>query len=345
MSKHVLGTQLLNSPYKLIAADINMSNTITTFDMIQLRKLILNIQTEFTNNTSWRFVETAYNFPQPTNPWYETFPELINENNLSTDIVDADFVGVKIGDVNGSAQANALSADDRTLNGIFNLEVENISLKAGNTYTVAVTASELVEGFQGTLALNGAELLDIEYGMAQAQNFGLRYADQGMITMSWNGNSGEWPFAPNAQDVLFSLVLRATADVMLSEVLAIGSRYTVAEAYKDDNTMDVGIQFRSGMAAQAIFELYQNTPNPFQAETLIGFNLPVYGEATLTISEVSGKVVSIIKIDASAGYNTIKVTKEMIQDLSGGQTGATGVLTYTISVGEYTATKTMVVVR
>ena len=99
--------------------------------MIQLRKLILNIDTEFTNNTSWRFVDAAYSFPVATNPWFEAFPELINENNLASDILDADFVGVKIGDVNGNAQANALAGDDRTLNGQFNFVAENISMKAG----------------------------------------------------------------------------------------------------------------------------------------------------------------------------------------------------------------------
>jgi hypothetical protein len=361
MSKHILGTQLLDSPYKLIAADINMSNTITTFDMIQLRKLILNIETAFTNNTSWRFVETAYSFPQPTNPWYEVFPELINENNLNTDILDADFVGVKIGDVNGSAQANALSVDDRSLKGIFKLEVENISMKAGNTYTVAVTASELVEGFQGTLALNGAELVDIEYGELQAQNFGLRFVDQGMITTSFNSEF-------TADDVLFSLVIRATQDAELSEVLSInsaanGRNYTAAEAYTlpregdvsaepiQSELMDVGINFSNGVEeqaraearAEARFELYQNIPNPFEAETLIGFTIPDSDsnqnvKATLTISEISGKVLAVITTDASAGYNTITVTREMIQY-------ATGVLSYTLSSGEYTATRTMVVVR
>ncbi|MEL6837612.1 MAG: hypothetical protein AAFP77_31675, partial [Bacteroidota bacterium] len=132
MSKHILGVQPLDSPYKRIAADVNNSQTISTLDLIQLRKLILNIETEFQNNTSWRFVDASYNFPQPANPWFELFPELINENDLLADILNADFVGVKIGDVNGSVQANALANDDRNLNGEFNFAVENGSLVAGN---------------------------------------------------------------------------------------------------------------------------------------------------------------------------------------------------------------------
>lgn len=50
----------LNSPYKMIAADANNSRSITTFDIVTLRKLILGIDTVFTNTDSWRFVPADY---------------------------------------------------------------------------------------------------------------------------------------------------------------------------------------------------------------------------------------------------------------------------------------------
>ncbi|MEO0728725.1 MAG: hypothetical protein AAFZ63_29585, partial [Bacteroidota bacterium] len=143
ISQHVLNVNPLDSPYKMIAADANRSNTITTLDLIQIRKLILNITTEFPNNTSWRFVDQDHDWTDVTNPWVDVFPELISENDLAGDLLDADFVGVKIGDVNGSAQANALASDDRNLEGIFHLQAEDIALKAGNTYTVAITGENL----------------------------------------------------------------------------------------------------------------------------------------------------------------------------------------------------------
>jgi len=43
ISRHILGMQNLNSPYKLIAADVNNSGSITTFDIVHLRKLVLQI--------------------------------------------------------------------------------------------------------------------------------------------------------------------------------------------------------------------------------------------------------------------------------------------------------------
>jgi hypothetical protein len=295
--------------------------------------LILNIDTQFGNNTSWRFVDAAYSFPVATNPWFEAFPELINENNFSADILDANFVGVKIGDVNGNAQANALAGDDRTLNGQFNFEVENVSVKAGNVYTVAFTGADMasVTGFQGTLNLNGAELVDIEYGAATAENFGLRYAAEGQITTSWNGKA-------TSEDVLFSLVIRPTADADLSDIINVSSRYTAAEAYGNGNTMNVGVNFSNGEVAAAGFEMFQNTPNPFAVETLIGFNLPQDAEVTLTINDASGRVLTVLRGDYAAGYNTINVSKSQVQ-------GATGVLSYTVTAGEFTATKTMIAVK
>jgi hypothetical protein len=332
MSKHILGVQPLNSPYKLIAADVNNSGSVSTLDMIQLRKLILNIDTQFASNTSWRFIPAGYNFPVASNPWFTEFPEVANFNNFAASQV-VSFVGVKVGDVNGSAQANALSGDDRTLNGQFNFNVANTSVKAGNVYTVAFTGADMasVEGFQATLALNGAELVDIEYGVATAENFGTRFAGEGMITTSWDGKA-------TANDVLFSLVIRATVDAELSDVIGVSSRYTAAEAYANGNTMNVGVNFSNGQVAVAGFEVYQNTPNPFSAETVIGFNLPQDASAMVTISDASGRVLSTVRGDYAAGYNTVKLTKEMIQ-------GATGVLTYTVTAGEFTATKKMIAVK
>ena len=332
MSKHILGVAPLNSVYKRIAADVNRSQTITTLDMIQLRKLILNIDTEFANNTSWRFVDAAYVFPNLTNPWAEEFPELINENNLSSNVLNANFIGVKIGDVNGSAQANLLSGDDRSLEGQLNFSVENVSLKAGNVYTVAFTAGELAAGYQGTLALNGAELVDIEYGVATAENFGLRFVSEGMITTSWNETNSQLV----ATDVLFSLVLRATQDAELSEVVQVNSRYTAAEAYQNDNALNLGINFSNGSVTAAQFELFQNTPNPFQGETMISFSLPTDESVTLTISDISGRAVKVIKGDYPAGYHKVTLTK---QELASG----TGVYTYTVVAGAYTASRKMIV--
>ncbi|WP_367391124.1 HYR domain-containing protein [Lewinella sp. LCG006] len=354
ISKHILNIDPLDSPYQRLAADVNNSETITTLDLIQVRKLILNITTEFTNNTSWRFIPASYVFPNELNPWQETFPELININNLSAAQLNADFIGVKTGDVNGNAQANALAGDDRTLNGIFYLEAEDIDLKAGNTYTVAFTGEDLanVQGFQGTLQFIGMELINMEYGAATSENFGLRYVNEGAITMSYNDNGGDSDAmhlvaTTTTTDHLFSLVLRASEDAKLSELLQVNSRYTIAEAYREGTLTDFGLSFSGTAHRQGEFVLYQNVPNPFTEGTMIGFDLPAAATATITIRDAKGALIRVIEGDYGAGYHTVNVTKQMINS-------TTGVLSYTIEArlangeaeqaGDYRATKQMIVV-
>ncbi|KAA3632169.1 MAG: hypothetical protein DWQ02_15160 [Bacteroidetes bacterium] len=103
IQKHILGIQPLDSPYKMIAADVNNSGSISISDVIQLRKLILGNLEALPDNSSWRFIDASYVFPNPSSPWVVPFPEEIKINNISEDEFHLNFIGIKIGDVNGSA--------------------------------------------------------------------------------------------------------------------------------------------------------------------------------------------------------------------------------------------------
>jgi hypothetical protein len=101
--RHILNIEILDSPYKLIAADINKSGSVTTFDIVEIRKVILLINPTFPSNTSWRFVDASYAFPNPGNPFSAPWPESITVNNVTGDLLNLNFIGIKIGDVNNSA--------------------------------------------------------------------------------------------------------------------------------------------------------------------------------------------------------------------------------------------------
>jgi hypothetical protein len=55
----------------------------------------------------------------------------------------------------------------------------------------------------------------------------------------------------------------------------------------------------------------------------------------LTLRDVAGRLISVQEIDAAAGLNTVELTNIR----------ASGVLTYTLTAGAFTATKKMVVVK
>ncbi|HMQ89561.1 MAG TPA: T9SS type A sorting domain-containing protein, partial [Flavilitoribacter sp.] len=139
-------------------------------------------------------------------------------------------------------------------------------------------------------------------------------------------------------DVLFTLVVRAMADADLSDVLAISSRYTQAEAYgQDDELMDLGFRFSNGLIAEMPFELYQNEPNPFNDRTVIAFQLPEAAQAEITVHDASGRVLRLIRGDFAKGYNRLTLSRNDFGN-------ATGILYYTVTAGEHRDTKKMMVI-
>jgi hypothetical protein len=96
-ARHILGVQSLSSPYEIIAGDVNLSQTFTTFDLIQMRKVILNIESAFLAG-SWRFVDASFQFPEPDNPLnvLETAAVAVQ---LDTDVTALDFIGIKMGNL------------------------------------------------------------------------------------------------------------------------------------------------------------------------------------------------------------------------------------------------------
>ena len=122
--------------------------------------------------------------------------------------------------------------------------------------------------------------------------------------------------------------------------MAITSDVTAAEAYDASlNISDVklGVRTERGVVETGVFELYQNTPNPFAKETVVSYRLPEAGIAKLSIYDVTGKVLRVYEMQGAKGMNTFKVQKS---DLN-----AAGVLYYQLDAANHTATKRMVVIE
>jgi hypothetical protein len=336
ISKHILGVQSLGSAYKVIAADANKSNGVTTADLVELRKLILQVIPNFSNNTSWRFVDKKFVFPNPAKPFDTQFPEVVSINNITSDQLAADFVAVKTGDVNGNAQPSLVGGnEDRNATGTLAFAIDDKKLVAGEEYTVEFKAQGFdVLGYQFTLNFDRSalEFVQVNPAIAGTENFGLTMLDKGAITTSWNDNNTRL----NNGEVVFSLVFKATKEVSLSEALNVNSRYTQAEAYqRNGELLDVQLAFNGNKVAVG-FELYQNTPNPFSTSTIVGFNLPEAATATLTITDVSGRLVKMVNGDFAKGYNEIRLER---RDLP-----VTGILYYQLDTPMNSATKMMLLI-
>jgi len=329
INKHILGLEPLSSPYKMIGADANNSRSITTFDIVELRKLILGIYTELPNNTSWRFVDAAYSFPNPANPFQEIFPETKQIANMQNNMMGQNFVSQKVGDVNGNAVTNSLTNTEDRTSGTLLFDVQDRQVKAGESFTVNFRAAERVMGYQFTMYFPNLEVTDVKAGAdMKLDNFGIFNSDHALTTSFDNEHAvGE-----------FSVTFRSKASGMLSEMLTVSSRITKAEAYdlnREPQAVALRFNGQNGSTISGLgFELYQNQPNPWMNKTQVGFYLPEAAEATLTIFDETGRTLFTQKGDFGKGYNAIGIERALVN--------TTGVLYYKVETATDSAVKKMI---
>ncbi|MBP6794249.1 MAG: T9SS type A sorting domain-containing protein, partial [Saprospiraceae bacterium] len=354
-------TESLKSPYKMIAADVNNDKDITAIDLVELRKLILGIYDKLPESTSWKFVPKSYVFIDAGNPWAYPTQEVLTEMK---DQMVKDFVGIKIGDVNASAVPHSLMGTEvrSTETGLI-FEVEDRLFRAGESVRVEFRSPNFagVSGFQGTLSTkykegngsqstspsgvggkNGVQTLMFESISTEGQlalndkNVGLRYANEGLLTMSWNTKTG---IDIDSKSILFSMNFVAVQDGKLSEVLRIGSQRTKAESYEGIGELgNLSIRFtRDGKEIYGTNTLYQNYPNPFDQRTVIGINLAQSTQGMMKITDVNGRVVKTIDREWNKGYNEVWLDKREMK--------STGILWYSFESKGFTASKRMVIVE
>jgi hypothetical protein len=101
IKRHILGLELMNSPYQLLASDLNRSGNLTAADVTELKKLILGISTKFSKSPNWIFVPADFMFAPNVFPDVNQFIpscKTIEIKDKSQDKVD--FIGIKMGNVN-----------------------------------------------------------------------------------------------------------------------------------------------------------------------------------------------------------------------------------------------------
>ena len=334
INKHILGITPFNSPYQHIAADVNKSGTITAFDLVQLRQLILNIIPNFPTNDSWRFVDSRYEFTTET-PEQEAFVEQIALNAIAIDEMEVNFIGIKIGDINGSAMPNSWKLPTaRNAKEALTFKFQNRWIKRGEIIEVPFVINNLkhIEGLQLDLAFKDLEIVDLLEGVATTEHFNLKELKRGRLAVSWNKTT-----ELITDNRLFSIQLKAGSTDLLSNLLTINKENMQAEAYSNDQEiMDIRMAFTS-IIKQDKFELFQNIPNPFKNRTKITFYLPYADQVDLKIMDIQGRVLQQITKRYEIGFQEVLIDKH---DLP-----TTGVLYYQLTVGNSVTTKKMIVLE
>lgn len=84
-------------------------------------------------------------------------------------------------------------------------------------------------------------------------------------------------------------------------------------------------------------ELFQNEPNPFESSTFIRFNLPSSQSATLTITDINGKVVKLVEREFPTGENKIEILNADFL--------VSGIYFYSLKTKDFFSTKKMLYIK
>ncbi len=107
IQKHILAIESITELTTLLAADVNVSGSVTTLDRILIQKVIMGIDDEFEKVSSWRFLPADFVPNMPANPISEPLPDVFMIENLTGDLLEFNFTAMKSGDVNNSADLGA----------------------------------------------------------------------------------------------------------------------------------------------------------------------------------------------------------------------------------------------
>ena len=331
IQRHILGIESLDSPFKRIAADANNDQYVTALDLIELRKLILGIYEDFPNNTSWRFVNESA-IIDPTNPWPLTETRIVQD--LDNNMMQEDFVAVKTGDVNGSAAVNIKSAKNiETRKRPLELNFTDMTYTAGDQVEMTLSSEQMndLAGIQFTLNTAGLELINVTGNELEVNEANYAPLSKNVTTFSWSSTELK------SVNELMTINFLALEDGRLSDNVEISSAVTYAEAYLGSNLDRNPIVLAGRNNSEQDFALFQNNPNPFSGLTTISFVIPEKSDVTLTVMDVTGKVLLTMNDNFERGLNSIDVSKNAIN--------VSGVMYYRLDAGSYSATKKMIIIE
>ncbi len=307
IQKHLLGKDPFTTLFEYLAADANNSQTISAIDLIELRKLILGIYIELPNNYSWRFISEESLMQDTLDPWFHLGYVVTNPY---LDEKSLDFIGVKIGDLNGTAQPNFTSLIPRETLAPLPLYAEDYSFNSGDIIEVPIhiNSDQSLLGMQFTLAAEGMKIINVLPGKLSVSNtdFAL-FGDR--MTFCWLDANG---LDVAAGETLFTLQLQARKAGQLSSSVHINSDITAAELYlSNEQSLMPSLSFvkSNGDTKE---HLVVCAPNPWKNETSISFFLNAPSEVQLNVIDINGIVVKSYVRQLSAGVQRMPVFENVL---------------------------------
>jgi len=326
ISKHILSIEPFTSVYQTVAADVNKSNSVTTFDIVETRKLILGIYDDFPHVPSWRFSRPVANpsnvadFSALVDTYQITLHNLVDDVSLH----NFDFIGIKYGDVSGAASLTG-EADDRYTAPPFLLRSEERWLDAGEEATVQLSWNETarLEGWQLSFDTDPEKLQILGLDGLPSDHWIL---DGMELRAVWADGAGQ-VFEPGKAAI--TLKVKALQPTNLSDALFLGTEKMRPEVYSSSASGGTDRRpavLRFGEMTDATTTFFPPRPNPFVTYVSFEMLLQKPASAWLEVFDLNGQQVYGNAFELDGGLQTLRLPASAL--------GSKGVFAYRLRVGD-----------
>lgn len=310
--RHILLMQPLTSPYKIIAADVNASGSVTSLDLVMIRSLILHNITSFTDGNLWEFVKSDFVFSNASNPF--PFVSARSYTNAIGNYTSQNFIGIKLGDVNNSWDANVSKTGTA---GEVQFLMENYNALPGDEITMPVRVRDFdsITGYQFTLSWN-QDVLQYEGAISQSLTnyFGENETSAGMLIAMWYSETTE-PFTLNDDAVVFEIQFKVVGNNGSFSEVKIGSELALSEAYNENfdllaivptnGVVNVGTVSAPGLVVGDDDWTYSIYPNPLTDALNISVNAGKDIEIKLMLYTAVGQKLEEQVLFGAAGLSAL----------------------------------------
>ncbi len=312
ISQHILNLRPFPNFYQVLAADVNQSQTVTTLDVVEIRRLILGISDTFTHTTPWRFIQPVANPTVIGNlaAVRDTHQTVVTDVRGNITVPKRNFIGLKMGDVNfsGAGMFNGQGAGDRAP---LALLLEDRLLKPGEKIPIALRlpADCTMDAWQLALWLDPRALRLTAVEGTEAEDYA---SDEGgTVRLLWYRH----PVEKTAGEALVVLHVEALQGGLLSEALRLAPKALTPELYQlhSDGFQErspLTLQFQTGALPE--HQLFAPQPNPFRQETTFGFQLTQPEEVRLDLLDMNGRLLASRQQEAAAGYGAITISSALL---------------------------------
>jgi len=308
IQRHILNIELLNSPYKIIAADVNKDDQVSTLDLVFLQSFIIGQIQELPHGVHWRFIPSDFNFSDPEDPLADNFPETAEYTSLNQDFSSEDWTGIKLGLVTGDYS----NLPSRLYSPKLHLDVyayESVNSDKTEFHFLPSASMELY-GFQ--LEMDWSEdWVDAEVNIDHSQLPGFRDEmvfidrEKRVIRINWWDHNAQ---VADPDREFFTITVKSDLEYPGHPSIPSSQDAFLRAEYYDSNlqpgplALSVKAEDVSGQ-----FRLLPNAPNPFSGLTNLRFQLPKDLRYEIEVFSTGGKQIMTHSGEGSQGFNHLEL--------------------------------------